>query len=247
MDRGYMLLMGEPAWPPFSFKDENGNYAGFDVEVADEVTKRLGVEPRRIERALSWEQETGGNWNGVIDVSIGSMTPTAKRGENLIFPAVYSYQPASVAVHRDNTTINVPAEASGRRIAVLRTSIYDVYLQRVPMDIKNAPPVNYAIDDPVVVYYEVEGEPLAALKKGDGVEVDATINALVALMDEVQKGEPIRILGQPIFYTPGAIAIEKGDPELADKLASIVADMRSDGSLTRISKKWFGLDLTAVP
>jgi polar amino acid transport system substrate-binding protein len=245
-ERGYMLLMGEPAWPPFSFKDQSGNYAGFDVDVADEIAKRLGVEPRRIERALSWEQETGGNWNGVIDVSIGSMTPTAKRGENLIFPAVYSYQPTSVAVHRDNTTINVPAEASGKRIAVLRTSIYDIYLQRNPMDIENAPPVNYVIDDPTIVYYEVEGEPLAALEKGDGVEVDATINALVTLMDEVQKGKPFRILGQPIFYTPGAIAVENGDPELAEGLAAIVDDMRADGTLSQISMKWFGLDLSAA-
>ncbi len=246
MERGFMLLMGEPAWPPFSFKDESGNYAGFDVEVANEIAKRLGVEPRRIDRALSWEEETGGNWSGVIDISIGSMTPTEKRGENLVFPAIYSYQPTSVAVHRDNTSINAPAEASGKRIGVLRTSIYDVYLQRNPIEIQGAPPVEYMIDNPIIVHFEVEGEPLAALEKGNGVEIDATINALVTLLDEIQKGKPFRIVGQPVFYLPGAIAIEKGDPELAEELASVVSDMREDGTLALISKKWFGFDLTAA-
>lgn len=245
--RGHVLLMGEPAWPPFSFKDESGAYAGFDVDVADEVARRLGVAPLRIERALTWEQETGGHWDGVIDISIGSMTPTAKRSENLVFTEAYAYNIASLAVHRDNASINTLADADGKRIGVLRTSIYDLYLNRMPIDVQNALPVTHVIKDPVIVHYEIEAEALAGLEKGDGVEMDATINALVVLMEEIRLGRPFRIVGQPLFYLPGAIAIEPGDPELEERLRMIVADMHSDGTLARYAIKWFGIDITSMP
>jgi len=244
MERGYMLLMGEPAWPPFSFKDESGNYAGFDVEVADEIARRLGVEPRRIERAMNWEQETGGNWDGIIDVSIGSMTPTNERARNLVFPAIYYYAPASLAVNASDTLTSAPADTGGKRFGVLAASTYLRYLRREPFGIEDETPVEYPIDDPVIVTYDIEGAAIDDLRKG---AVDATIDYLPTLLDAIHRGAQIRIVGQPLFYLPQAVALEKGDPELADKLASIVADMRRDGTLTRISMKWFGVDLTVIP
>ena len=114
MSRGYITLNGETGWPPFSWKDADGQYKGFDVDVANEVASRLGVSVKRVDHALVWEEETGGHWDGKIDISIGSMTPTAKRAENLDFPVNYYYAIAALAVHRDNVAIRTPADASGK-------------------------------------------------------------------------------------------------------------------------------------
>lgn len=247
LDRGYVALNGETNWQPYSFKDENGVYSGFDVEVADEVARRLGVEPRRFDHILTWAQETGGNWNGAIDISIGSMTPTAKRGENLDFPAIYAYAVASMAVHRDNTTINAPGDASGMRFGVLAAATYELYLRHELTGIEKSPPITYLVNDPVITTYDTEAEPWAELEKGPESQIDATINYLPVLMQEIRQGRPLRIIGQPLYYVPQAVAIEPGDPELADRLAEIIAEMHADGTLTGLSMKWFGVDLTRVP
>lgn len=243
--RGYINMNGVPDWPPFSSKDENGDYVGFDVDVADEVARRIGVEVRRSEEVVNWERETGGNWDRIIDISIGSMTPTAKRGENLVFPAIYTYAIASLAVHRDNTTIRTPADASGKRIGALKAATYELYLRRVPFDIEGMLPIAYKIEDPIIVTFEEhEGEAFDALAKGDGVELDALVNYLPTLMSIVKQGMPFRIIGQPLYRAPQAVAIEPGDPELAAVLKKIIDEMHADGTLTRLSMKWFDFDMT---
>jgi polar amino acid transport system substrate-binding protein len=247
IERGYITLNGEPDWRPYSFKDESGNYVGFDVDVANDVAKRLGVEPRRFERLLTWEQETGGHWDGAIDVSIGSMTPTAKRGENLDFPVIYTYAVGSLAVHRDNTEINAPADASGKRFGVLKAANYELYLRHDLTGIEKSPPVSYLINDPVIITYDTEAAPWDELEKWPNSSIDATINYLPVLMAEIQRGRSLRIVGQPLYYVPQAIAIEPGDPEFAVTLTDIVDAMHADGTLTAMSVKWFGVDLTRIP
>ncbi|MDX1425789.1 MAG: transporter substrate-binding domain-containing protein [Kiloniellales bacterium] len=243
--RGYITMNGVPDWPPFSSKNENGDYVGFDVDVANEVAHRMGVEVRRLENIVTWGEETGGNWNGKIDISIGSMTPTAKRGENLDFPAIYTYAIASLAVHKDNTSIRTPADASGKRIGALQAATYELYLRRVPFEIEGMPPFAYQIDDPIVVTYpETESDVFKALAKGDGVELDALVNYLPTLMSIIQEGMPFRIIGQPLYRAPQAVAIEPGDPELAARLKQIIDEMRADGTLTKLSMKWFDFDMT---
>jgi polar amino acid transport system substrate-binding protein len=245
MSRGYITMNGVTDWPPFSSKDENGKFVGFDVDVADEVARRMGVEVRRVDEVVTWEEETGGHWDGKIDISIGSMTPTAKRGENLEFPAIYTFAIASLAVHKDNTTIRTPADASGKRIGALKSATYELYLRRVPFDIEGMPPVTYKIDDPTIVTFEErESDAFEALAKGDGVELDAVVNYLPTLMSVVKQGMPFRIIGQPLYRAPQAVAIEPGDPELAAKIKEVVDEMHDDGTLTKLSMKWFDFDMT---
>lgn len=244
LERGYVVLNGETGWPPFSWKDSDGEYKGFDVDVANEVARRLGVGTKRVDHALTWEEETGGNWEGKIDLSIGSMTPTAKRAENLEFPVNYYYAIAALAVHRDNFAIRTPADASGKRIGALKAATYELYLRRIPFDIKGMPALVYKIDNPVVVTFDRESDAFDALAKGNGVELDAVITYLPTLMALVNDGKPFRIIGQPLYRAPQSVGIEPGDPELAAKLTEIVDSMHADGTLTNLSMKWFDYDLT---
>jgi polar amino acid transport system substrate-binding protein len=52
------------------------------------------------------------------------------------------------------------------------------------------------------------------------------------------------VVGEPVYYEPLAVAIDKGDPEFAAKIADIVKAMHDDGTLTKLSMKWYGVDLT---
>ncbi|MDP6163712.1 MAG: transporter substrate-binding domain-containing protein, partial [Candidatus Thioglobus sp.] len=86
-----ILVATDANWAPFSYINDAGEMEGFDVDVAREIAKRMGVEVRFI--TPDWGVITAGNWNMRWDVSVGSMTPTATRAEVLNFPAVYYYTP----------------------------------------------------------------------------------------------------------------------------------------------------------
>jgi polar amino acid transport system substrate-binding protein len=241
-DKGVMVLATDPGWPPLSWRDEKGEYQGFDIDVAKEIARRMGVTLAYATPA--WDEVVSGQWNDNWDIVIQSMTPTAKRAKVLDFPAVYYYGMASLAVHKDNTTILTPADASGKRLAVQKASAWEQYLKAEPFDIVGMPPYTFKIKNPVIVECDTVVETYDKLAKGDGVEIDGLIDFLPSLMRLIKEGKPFKIVGQPVFRTPQSIAIEPGDPELFALVKETIAQMRNDMTLSNLSMKWFDLDLT---
>jgi polar amino acid transport system substrate-binding protein len=152
---------------------------------------------------------------------------------------------ACIAVHKDNDTIHHASDASGKRIGVINSSVYEMYLRREDMGILDVPQLGYDIDDPQIVEYDSADDVYAALLKGDGVEVDAILDEFVVIMKLINEGKPLKVIGTPIFATSSAIAIEPGDQEFADEIQQIIADMKSDGTLQAYAMKWFDYDITA--
>lgn len=244
MQAGVMRMATDPAYPPQSSLNESNEFEGFDIDVGTEIAKRLGV---RIEFVTpSWDVLTAGRWAGRWDISVGSMTPTAARKEVLDFPAVYYYTPASLAVHADNDTIRTPTDASGKRIGVGQATTYESYLAKnLVIDAEDVPPFSFVIDDAVVQTYETDLLALDDLRLGDGVRLDAALTALPTINDAIKRGYPLKVVGDPLFKEPLAVAIDKGDAELSAKLAEIVDAMRADGTLKKLSEKWYGTDLSS--
>jgi hypothetical protein len=83
---------------------------------------KLQVLPNPDSLNYTWKEQTSVHRKGACDVVIGSMTQSAKPNENLDFPVTYYYALGSLAVHRDNTTITVPADASGKCIGVVKAA-----------------------------------------------------------------------------------------------------------------------------
>jgi polar amino acid transport system substrate-binding protein len=242
---GVLRIPNNSSWPPYSFIGEDGKITGFDIEVAADVARRLGVKlevlPNPSSLTHTWAEQTSGTWNGAYDAVIGSMTPTAKRDLNLDFPVVYYYAIASLAAHQDDTVINVPADASGKRIGVMKAANYEMYVRREPLGILGMEPPVYKIDNPVVVTFDAGTGPYDALEKR---EVDAFIDYLPTIMRLIEEGRPFRVIGTPLYRVPQAIAIQPGDPEFASVLKKAVDDMREDGTLRQLSLKWFSTDMT---
>ena len=245
---GTIRMPDEGEWPPYSFTNDESVYTGFDVEVAREVARRMGVQLEIVKNPdgslITWSDQTHGNWNGLFDVVIGSMTPTAERDQFVDFPVTYYYALGALAVHVDNTTIRTPADASGKRIGALKAANYEMYLRRQDFGIVGMPPVIYKIDDPIVITFDAEQDAFAALAKGDGVELDAVVNYLPVIMALIKEGQPFKIVGQPLYRVPQSVAVLPGDPEFAALLTEIVDEMREDGTLSALSLQWLDFDLT---
>jgi len=230
-------------YPPVAFIDENNVLTGFDVEVGKEIAKRLGVELKPV--TASWEATVGGHWGTRWDIAVGSMTPTKERAEVLDFPGVYYYTPASFAVHKDNTAVNAVADLNGKALGACAACTYEEYLNgTLKMDAQGTPPFEFLVKPGKVVAYESDGAAFEDLKLGDGVGLDGVLSNLPTLAEAVKNGLPFRIIEPAVFYEPLAVAVDKGDAEFTAKIAEIVAEMHADGTLTALSNKWFGVDLT---
>ncbi len=217
---------------------------GFDVDVAREVAKRLGVEVEFV--TPSWDIITAGNWNGRWDLSIGSMTPTKARAEVLSFPEVYYYTPASVAVHKDSSAQSI-ADLNGKNVGASTASTFDLYLQKdLSIDAEGVPSFEYQITPGEIKSYKDGTAAMDDLRLGDGVRIDGMVGSLPAILSGIESNYPLRVLGDPVFYEPLALAIDKGDADFNDKLAGIIRNMKSEGVLKTLSEKWYGIDYTTA-
>jgi polar amino acid transport system substrate-binding protein len=240
MAKKTIMVATDANWPPQSFINDQNKMDGFDVDVAREIAKRLGVAIEFI--TPSWDIITAGNWNRRWDLHVGSMTPTKKRAEKLAFPAVYYYTPAAVAVHK-TSKISTVAGLSGKKVGTGTGTTFELYLQGdLSIDAEGAPKFKYQISNPTIKSYETSTIALDDLRLGDGVRLDGAVSSLPVFLEAIENGYPIKVVGDPIFYEPLSLTIDLGDRELNNKLKDIVTAMRKDGTLSKISKKWYGVD-----
>ena len=237
-----LTMSSDPAYPPQSFLNDKNEFEGFDIDVGREIATRLGAELKIVTPA--WEVITAGNWGSRWDISVGSMTPTSQRARVLDFPAIYYFTPASFAVHKDSKAQSL-ADLNGKVIGVCGGCTYEAYLRKdLKIDAEGVPPFDFKVEAKEIRTYETDTNALDDLKLGDGKRLDAVMSALPTLNEAIKHGYPLRVLGEPAYYEPLAVAIGKGDPEFNAKVAEIVKAMHEDGTLTKLSQKWYGVDLT---
>lgn len=245
MDRGILRVSTDPAYPPQSSLNEEGEMEGFDIDVATEIAERLGVGIDW--ETPAWDAIIAGNWQGRWDLSVGSMTVTPEREEVLHFTPAYYYTPASIAVHEDNDSItDLEADLDEARVGVCGGCTYEFYLDgslEIPGE-----DFDFVVDDPNIRSYDTDTSAIQDLALGDGVRLDAVMSALPTLKEAENQDRPIKIVGDPLFYEPLAAAIDResqSDPmPFVDRVSEIIEEMHADGTLTELSMKWYGVDLT---
>lgn len=245
MARGKLIVATDPNYPPQSYLDEvTKEWTGFDIEVAREIAKRLGVELEFVTPA--WDLITAGNWADRWDLSVGSMTITPERMQGLYFTQPYYTTPAQVFVHKDNTTFSSPADLSGKSIGVCGGCTYEDYLKKtlaIPGET-----ITFQIDNADIRAYETDVYALEDLALGDGVRLHAVITALPTGVEAINAGKPIKALGDPVFFEYLAAAVDRNaskDPKpFVTRITEIIQAMHADGTLKALSEKYYGVDLT---
>lgn len=245
-DRGTLVASTDPAYPPQSSRTPTGEFEGFDIDVTREIAKRLGVDVQFVTPAFN--AIVAGGWSGRWDISVGSITITPERQKVLHFTPPYYYTPASVAVHSENSDIqDTENDLDGKKIGVCVECSYQFYLEK-DLNIPGESP-EYVIDDAQIKKYDTDSTAIQELAVGDGVRLDAVMSALPTLEGAIDNEVPIKIVGEPLFYEPLGVAVDKESPEdpkaFFEEVSSIVEEMHADGTLTELSKKWYdGTDLT---
>lgn len=219
-------------------------FEGFDAEVAKELARSLGVEACFV--TPPWSQLIAGNWGDNWDVHVGSVAITFDRMKNLYFTQPYYATPTVLLVHKDNAKYQAPEDLSGKRIGICAGCTFESYLRgtlKIPGE-----NIVYRIQNAQIVAYENEDPAIAALSKGDGVELDAVMTILPKARAAVEQGMPVRILDEPVVFAYASITLDRAsrhDPtRLFDEINKIIQSLHESGKLKELSIKYQGVDLT---
>ena len=242
-ERGTLRVATDPQYPPQSaFNEETGEWEGFDIDVATEIAERMGVEIEFV--TPGWEQIIAGGWQDRWDLSVGSMTVTPERDEVLDFVTPYYYTPAAVAVREEDadTYTDVATDFDGATIGMCGGCTYEFYLDKT-LEIPGEE-IEFVIDDAEIRTYNTDVPAIKDLEVG---RLDAAISSLTTLQGAIDTGSPIVIVDN-VFYEPLSVAVDRSTPldttSFVEELDRIIQEMHSDGTLSELSMKWFGLDLS---
>ena len=228
-------------YPPFGFINDSNELAGYDVDVARAFAAKLGVKLKL--QTPAWETIVSGHWQGRWDICICSMSPTAERARVLSFPERYYSSPAVLTVHKDEQRIKSAADLSGKRVGVGLGSSYENYLNK-SLVIPGGEPIVYPFHDVIAIPGD-ETVNFRNLALGPGVRLDAIVSDLATAKANSEVMQSLKIVGPVLYSEPNFVATEKGDPEWDRQVVSIFEQLRAEGTLAAISRKWFGMDISA--
>ncbi len=247
-NRNVLRVVSDPNFRPQSFYDQLiGRWRGFDVDVATEIARRLGVDVQFLSGVF--EDVQAGTWQPEWDLSVGSMTITPQRAERLNFTTPYYYDAAAVAVSENTADVkDIGTDLAGKKIGVTDGSTYESYL-RGTLVLPGQGAIPSVIHDPLIVTYETDADAIDALSAG---ELDAVISARPTLQEAIDNGTAkIKIVGGPLFTEQLAAAVVKGtsldSTSFVQRVSQIIDQMHADGTLSDLSQKWYGTDLTTPP
>ena len=229
--RGELRVATEGTWSPWTFHDETDALVGFDVEVARAVAAKLGVEAAFAE--TEWDPIFAGIDARRYDLAANGVEITPERAEKYNFSTPYAYIRTALVVRGDNQDIQSFEDLSGKKTA---NSIASTYMMLAE---------SYGAQ---AVGVDTLGETLEMVISG---RADATLNAEVSIYDylEVHPLADIRIVALTDEASEVSLPIRKGEENeslLAEVNAAIEA-LRQEGTLSEISLRYFGRDITIPP
>lgn len=227
-ERGEIVIAMEGTWAPWTYHDENDELVGFDVEVGQQIAEALGVEATFVEG--EWDGLLAGLDAGRYDIMINGVDITEERSDAYDFSDPYAYDRTAVIVSGDNTDITAMEDLDGKRTANTISSTYAEVAEQYGAEVTGVDDLNQTFE---------------LLLSG---RIDATLNAEVTYYGymEAHPDANIKIACLDPEATQVAIPFRKGEEtaSLREAVDRALADMRESGTLTELSEKYFGTDIT---
>ena len=121
-ERGSIIVAMEGTWAPWTYHDEDDNLVGYDVEVAQNIAEKLGVEVEFVEGA--WDGLLAGLDAGRYDIMVNGVGVTDERAEKYNFSTPYAYNKTAVIVRGDYDEISSMEDLNGKKTANTISSTY---------------------------------------------------------------------------------------------------------------------------
>ncbi|WP_097026266.1 ABC transporter substrate-binding protein [Clostridium peptidivorans] len=215
----------EDTYPPLEFRDSKNELVGFDIDLSKEIAKKLGVEAEFV--LTEFGGLTMALNAGKFDVGISAISITEKRAKEVDFSEPYVKGGQVIIVKKGNTAIKSAADLKGKNVGAQLGTTGEEAAKKVE-GVK------------ALKTYDKATEPFHDLEIGrlDAVVVDEFVGRYY-LSKQKDKFEVAVVLDQE----PIGIAFKKGEKELHEAVQKAVNELKADGTLSKLSEKWFGEDI----
>lgn len=229
-NRGYITVAMEGTWAPWTYHDEEGELVGFDVEVAAAVAEELGVEVRYEEG--EWDGLLAGVESGRYDIMVNGVGYTEERAQAYDFSEPYCYNKTALIVRSDNDEISSLEDLEGKTTCNSANSTYQFIAEEYGATVLDVETLDGTLE-----------MVLAGPERAD-----ATLNAEASFLDYM-KEHPDAELKIVDYYSElenVCIIVPKGESSdsLREAINGAIDKLREDGTLTELSNKYFGGDIT---
>lgn len=224
-EKGEITIGTEGTYAPFTFHDESGDLTGFDIEITEEVFKRLDIKPVFVE--TKWDGMIAGLDAKRYDMVANQVAIREDRLEKYDMSEPYISSKAVLVVGEANEDIKTFEDLNGKKVGQSLDSNYRKIAEAHGATNTVVDGFNQAID---------------LITSG---RIDATINDNLSYLD-LKKQRPdlaIKKVDEEADVTSNAFLFRKDNKELVDAVNGALADMIEDGTYLEISTKWFGEDV----
>ena len=229
---GGTLIVGfDQDFPPMGFMGDDGEYTGFDLELAQEAAKRLGLEYKP--QPIAWDAKDMELESGNIDCIWNGFTMTG-REDGYTWSEPYM-ENSQVFVVAGDSGIKSQADLAGKVVECQVDSSAEAALKEVP-DLTATFAQLLTTADYNTACMDLEQGAVDAI----------AMDVVVAGYQISQRNADFVILEDSLAAEEYAIGFKKGNTELKDKVQGALEEMAADGTLKTISEKWFGKDITTI-
>ncbi|MBY6024274.1 amino acid ABC transporter substrate-binding protein [Priestia aryabhattai] len=223
---GVLTIGTEGTYPPFTFHDDSNKLTGFDVEIAQEVAKRLGVKAEFKE--TQWDGMFAGLDAKRFDMIANQVGIRPDREEKYDFSDPYIESAAVLVVREDNNEVKSFEDMKGKKSAQSLTSNYADLAKKYEAEL-------------VGVEGFTQSAELIVSKR-----VDGTINDKLSFLDykKQRPNAPVKIVDEAEDASASGLMFRKDSGKLVEEVNKALADMQEDGTYAKISEKWFGEDVS---
>ena len=230
--KGKLVLGLDDSFPPMGFRNEDNQIVGYDIDLAKEVAKRLGVQ--LAPQPIDWNAKEQELNTGKIDCIWNGFTITDERKKALAFTKPY-LRNAQVVVVKKGSPLTTLASLKGKKIGLQAGSSAAGALE-------GAKELRASVKE--VVEFK---DNLTALMDLEARGVDAVVMDLILAEDNIKRsGKPYTILQESLAPEVFGIGFRKNDLALRDAVQGALEGMAKDGTLAKITTKWFGSDISVV-
>lgn len=220
-----LIFTASGEFKPFSYMNDDMTMTGFDVEVGEAIAKEMGLKP--VQKQLKFKGIVEGVKTGRADIAVASHTVNPQRSKHVLFSTPYYYSGPQIFT-RPDSDIKTVEDLKGKEVAAAKGSTYADTAKRYTSNIK---------------MYDSDITALKALGMG---RHDAVITDFVTGKTAIKEG--FKVKGkQLIERSEQAVVIPKDNPILLKEINKALENLRKDGTLAKISHKYFGEDITKKP
>lgn len=228
---GTLSIGTNATYVPLEYRDDQNNLVGFDKDLGDALAQKLGVKSEWVDTA--WDGIFNGLGSGQYDCIISGVSITSERQKNFYMTDPYIANGIVIVSRKDGTAATKASDLNGKKVGVQIETTADTAAEAMKTNDGNTMEIS-KFDGMMDAFAALEGKTV------DYILTDEPVGQYYTSL----KPDVYSVTSDSLSNEPIGICMKKGDTEFGDKVNQALKDLKDDGTMAKLSQKWFKKDLT---